>query len=250
MKKFGLASGLAVITVVILLLLCFCGSSEQCVEFLTDQGVSAFDAEHYKDAAGWFKRAQIFNDGNKNPKLQACLWEMIGYSQWKTKDYDEAEKSFIKARFGFEHCCGSMSPEAARILNLWAGVYIEEHRYIEALQLLQTALEYSVGKDSNRYDDMEMVPYRVVRLGEVADFRRQPADGFYASTIDYLSTKSQLGNPEVVAKVRAAIKQLFADWKTRLEKSPSSSGSAAYNDLWSQVYGGSSTSAGVIPQPN
>lgn len=217
------------------------------VSFLASQGQEALKSGKYADAVAAFKRAEMMVSGDTEPDKDAFLWEMIGYSQWKAKNYSEAEAALGRARVWYEKSKGAMSPAAARVVDIWAAVYIDQGRYSEANRLLTEALEWSEGKWTHQYLDIDKIPYRVDRLACLEEIQGRSGDYWYANTIDDLAN-IHVADSNTTSKLQSNIQRLFADWKTRLAKKPSSSGTLAYNSCWAKHFGGSApTPAPVQP---
>jgi len=122
-------------------------------------------------------------------RCQPCsgnTWDKrIGRQPVATKD---ARNCFSKAHVKWDHIpdLPVQKKHCCRVLDEWASVFIEEGNYQQAEPLLEHAWEYSLGKWTHDYADLENVQYRADRLAFICRKRGKDGMHWFADTVEEL----------------------------------------------------------------
>ena len=240
--RFGIRS---LLVMLYCCLLTGCGGKET-VNSLVEQGNRAMKDAHYSDAIGWYKRAEIIADSQGKRKTSALLWERMAQVHWKAHNYKEARDCFSKAYMKWDHVpdLPVQNKHCCRVLDEWAGVYIEEGNYQEAEPLLEHAWEYSLGKWTRDYADLENVPYRADRLAYISHKLGKNGLHWFPDTVAELERISSGDRDAVLNDVLALEKKRLSERRGTENQSPFD---AALPKLYSTTSGSPDRPEAALP---
>lgn len=221
----------------------------------TDNGKKALQDGHYLDAVGWFERAEKL--ATKDPRLDAGLLEMIGYSCMRAKDYSKAVWNLELANQKYEMLV-PFNPECARLYDCLAEIRIEMKDYAIAESFLLEAYDRTMGQDPKNVADPRHVGERAERLARICSLegglspsgqykgtrnRGKSSDDMFAYAVSDLlerERKSGVSQP----KIQEALKDVFGRWKKLIDIGGSASNLANYNNSWEKAYGSKTATIG------